>query len=68
MTTLLALLSIYPTVKIVSWGKALRLGRPPNVRPETLRTLRMIIHAELAGIVLIILFAAMMARGVGFSA
>jgi putative membrane protein len=30
------------------------------------RTVRRLIHAELAGIVLILLFAAMMARGVGF--
>ena len=63
---LLALLSIYPTMRFISWGKALRLGRPLQVQPGTLRALRMIIHAELAGFVLILLFAAMMARGVGF--
>jgi putative membrane protein len=63
---LIALLSIYPTVSFIKWGKALRQGRTPAVDPGQLRTLRMLIHAELAGIVLILLFAAMMARGVGF--
>jgi putative membrane protein len=63
---LVVALSIYPTVSFIKWGKALRQGRTPSVDPRQLRTLRILIHAELAGIVLILLFAAMMARGVGF--
>jgi putative membrane protein len=63
---LVALLSIYPTVTFLSWRKALKQGQAPSVEPGKLRRLRMLIHAELAGIVLILLFAAMMARGVGF--
>jgi uncharacterized membrane protein len=38
------------------------------VAPATLRTLRMVVHAELAGIVVILLCAALMARGVGYVA
>jgi putative membrane protein len=63
---LVALLSIYPTITFLSWAKALKAGRTPAVEPGTQRLLRRLIHAELGGIFLILLFAAMMARGVGF--
>ena len=63
---LVAVLSIYPTITFLKWAKALKQGALPPVDAGRLRTLRMLIHAELAGIVLILLFAAMMARGVGF--
>jgi putative membrane protein len=62
------LVSIYPTMQFLSWGGALKQGRAPSVTPGTLRSLRMIIHAELTGIVIIILCAALMARGVGYVA
>lgn len=66
MFILVAVLSIYPTITFLKWAKALKQGAVPSVDAARLRTLRMLIHAELAGIVLIVLFAAMMARGVGF--
>jgi putative membrane protein len=44
----------------------LKRGQTPSVHVATQRLLRRLIHAELAGVVLILLFAAMMARGVGF--
>ena len=62
---LVALLSIYPTVKFLSWRAAVKAGIVPSVAPGVLRTIRAIIHVELFGVVLILLFAAMMARGVG---
>jgi putative membrane protein len=62
------LASIYPTMKFVSWRGALKEGRAPMVAPATLRTLRMVVHAELAGIVVILLCAALMARGIGYVA
>jgi putative membrane protein len=62
------LVSIYPTLQFLSWRGALKEGRAPIVAPATLRRLRMVIHAELAGIVIIILCAALMARGVGYVA
>jgi len=55
---LIALLSIYPTVKFLSWRK--------TVDPAGARAIRTIIHLELVGVVLILLFAALMARGIGF--
>src|ERR1700754_2906384 len=57
---LIALASSYPTVKFIRWS------RGAAVDPAALRRVRTILHAELAGVVLILLFAAMMARGVGF--
>jgi len=66
MFTLVVLLSIHPTVTFVKWGLALRQGHTPVVDAGAQRKLRRLIHAELGGVVLILLFAAMMARGVGF--
>jgi len=54
------LLSIYPTVQFIRWRKA------GSVAPGTLRLARRIVHWELAGIVVIVLCAALMARGIGF--
>jgi putative membrane protein len=62
---LVALLSIYPTVRFMSWRAAIKQGQAPSVDAGTLRTLRLILHVELTGIVVLILMAAMMARGIG---
>ena len=60
---LVALLSIVPTVEFLSWRKAVKAGQVPVVAAARLRRVRMIVHIELAAIVLILLFAAMMAKG-----
>jgi putative membrane protein len=52
-----ALLSIYPTVKFLRWRKALD--------PAAMPAIRRVLHLELVGIVLILLCAALMARGLG---
>jgi putative membrane protein len=62
---IVALLSIYPTVVFLSWGKALKQGQVPMVGAPQARRLRRLIHWELAGIVLLVLCAALMARGIG---
>jgi putative membrane protein len=61
-----ALLSIYPTVKFMSWRKALREQRVPDFDSGTRRKVRMLIHIELTLIFVIILMAIMMARGIGY--
>jgi putative membrane protein len=58
-------LSIYPTLEFLSWGKALKAGQVPVVDTRKLRQIRSVMHLELFGVVLIILCAALMARGVG---
>jgi putative membrane protein len=53
-----ALASIYPTVVFLSWRRS-----PPDA--ARLPALRRIAHLELAGVVVILLCAALMARGIG---
>lgn len=59
-----ALLSVYPTREFLSWRKPLEEGRVPTVSVGKLSTIRSLIHWELAGVVVLILAAALMARGV----
>jgi putative membrane protein len=61
----IALMSIYPTVVFLSWRKATRVGQAPTPRPAQMKILRRLVHGELAAVVLIVLFAAQMARGIG---
>ena len=57
------LLSIAPTIEILSWRGAVRGGQVPGVAAEKFNRVRMIVHIELAAIVLILLCAAIMAKG-----
>jgi putative membrane protein len=59
------LLSIIPTVEFLSWRKPVRLGRVPIVSDDRMKRVRIVIHAELVGVSLLILCAALMAKGVG---
>jgi len=61
---IVGLMSAVPTIEFFSWRKATGQGQMPTVAPAKVRMLRGIMHAELLGVVLIILCAAMMARGV----
>ncbi len=54
-----ALISIYPTLKFLQWRKG-------NFDPASVPAVRRALHLELVGVVLILLCAAMMARGIGF--
>jgi putative membrane protein len=61
----IALLSIYPTREFLSWRKGLNDGRLPAIAAVKLQSIRGVIHLELAGIGLILLCAALMAKGIG---
>ena len=63
---LVGLLSVHPTIRFMSWRAAVKRGEAPQVDAGALRTMRTIVHIELAAVVLILLFAAMMARGIGY--
>lgn len=63
---LVGLVSIYPTVAFLAWGKDLRQGRIPQVPERKMQVIRAIVAWELAGLAVMILCAALMARGVGF--
>jgi putative membrane protein len=57
------LLSIVPTVEFLSWRKAVKQGQVPVVAAAKLKRVRMIVHLELAAIAIILLCAAIMAKG-----
>ncbi len=63
---IVGLLSVYPTVEFLSWGKAVKQGQVPVVSESKIRTIRSIIHYELVGVVFVLLCAALMAKGVGY--
>jgi putative membrane protein len=62
---IIGLVSIVPTREFLRWGPALKAGQVPTVSAEKIKSIRSIIHYEMAGVVLILLFAALAARGVG---
>jgi len=57
------LLSIYPTVVFLRWRKQTGSGVAPALDAAMIRRVRMILRVELLGMLLIPLFAALMARG-----
>jgi putative membrane protein len=63
---LVGLLSIYPTREFLSWRAALKQGQVPAVDPRKLHAIRSVMHWELAGVAFLLLFAALMARGIGY--
>lgn len=63
---IVGLLSIHPTVRFFEWREDLRQQRIPVFDASQRRTIRTIIHVELTLLLLIMLCAALMAKGVGF--
>ena len=63
---IVGLLSIYPTLEFASWSKSLKQGQMPALTDRKIASIRSVIHWELAGVVLIILCAALMAKGLGY--
>lgn len=61
-----ALISIYPTVTFLSWNRVLESGAAPEVPPRRTRYVRMCLMLELTAILVILLCAALMARGFGY--
>jgi putative membrane protein len=57
------LLSIIPTLEFLSWREEIKAGEVPAMDAKQRRRVTMIIHSELAAIVVILLCAAIMARG-----
>ena len=55
--------SMIPTIEFLSWNKPLSEGKAPDISARQLRLVTAVIHGELFAIVLILLCAAIMARG-----
>jgi putative membrane protein len=62
---LVALLSIYPTIRFISWNKFFAKNQVPVISDQDAARIKLILRLELVAIVVILLSAAMMARGVG---
>jgi putative membrane protein len=52
---IVGLLSIYPTMTFLRWRPALREQRVPTLAADTRRTLRLLVHAELTLLFVIML-------------
>ena len=63
---IVGLLSIYPTMQFMRWRPALREQRTPQLDAATRSRLRMLVHLELTLLLVILLLAPMMARGIGY--
>ncbi len=61
----IGLASIIPTMEFLRWRPAVKAGQVPDVSPAKVKQVRSIIHYELMAAVLIMLLAALMARGIG---
>jgi putative membrane protein len=59
----IGLLSIIPTMEFLSWRGALKAGQVPAIGARKLKLVTAVIHSELLAIVIILLCAAIMARG-----
>jgi putative membrane protein len=58
-----AALSLMPTLEFLSWRKALRAGAMPEIAEKRLRMIQGVLHGETMAIVVILLCAAIMAKG-----
>jgi len=61
-----ALISIYPTALFLSWSQTLKAGTAPEIPADRTRRVRLCLMLELTAILVILLCAALMARGFGY--
>ena len=63
---LAALISIYPTVTFFSWNRSLKTGVAAQIDAGRTQRVRMCLMLELTAVLVILLCAALMARGFGY--
>jgi putative membrane protein len=56
-------LSAIPTIEFMSWRKVLQAGQAPAPSERKITMIRKLLHGELIGVAIILLCAAIMARG-----
>ena len=61
------LLSIDPTIRYIRWNRTLRQNGVPEISDSEYRRTRLLLWLEVIGIAVILLAAALMARGVGMN-
>ena len=62
---IVGLLSIDPTIRYIRWNKSFSISRAPEINEDEFKRTRLILWLEVIGIVIILLAAPLMARGVG---
>jgi len=64
---IVGLLSIDPTIRYIRWNKALSRNIAPEINETEFKRTRLLLWLEVIGIVIILLAAPMMARGIGMN-
>ena len=62
---LIALISIYPTITILSWRRAWDQNSCAEITPHSIRRIQYLIRLELVLLIVTPLFAVLIARGIG---
>jgi putative membrane protein len=64
---IVGLLSIYPTIRFLKWTTSIKENKAPEFPEDEYKRIRLLLWLEVIGIVLILLVAPMMARGIGMN-
>lgn len=62
---IIGLLSIYPTIRYIKWNPMLAENKMPEIPEREYKNIRLLLWLEMAGLVLILFAAPLMARGIG---
>lgn len=63
---LVGVLSIYPTIKFIKWRKEIKLGIAPKYDDKEFKAIQWILRIEIIGLLIIILAASFMAKGISY--
>lgn len=63
----MGLLSIDPTIRYIRWNRTLRQNAVPEISEPEYRRTRLLLWLEVIGIAVVLLAAALMARGIGMN-
>lgn len=64
---IVGLLSIDPTIRYLRWNKILKENKAPEITDREFKRTRLLLTLEVSGLVIILLAAALMARGIGMN-
>jgi len=64
---IVGLLSIYPTIRFLKWNPALKENKAPEIPEAEFKRIHLLLWLELVGLVIILVAAPAMARGIGMT-
>lgn len=62
---IVGLLSVYPTIRYIKWNPLLAENKSPEIPEREYKNIRLLLWLEVAGLLLILFAAPLMARGIG---